>query len=196
MSRHFTVKDFITYNNPCFGCGKAVSFKIGFSNTDEMGSAITSYLRPTVGPQFTEIDLKITYNDTIKMYVFHKDNKILTSNQRGMIKYLNNHQLFLSSNCTCHTEIVSDILNLHLVTNNQFVEPTTLHYEKLIVTHNDNVYELHSSFLDKKSTLISYKKDTKPRPSPTTIEMPLIPKYKFKNRDHFLEKMKTYVLFS
>src|SRR5271167_3698355 len=109
--RKFTVKDFIGYNNPCFSCDNQINFKIGFLDLDVESSSKTSYsiphagpyipscpisyLRPTVTPQFTEIDLMITYSDALKLYIFHKTNKILTSSQRGLTKYLESHKLFL-----------------------------------------------------------------------------------------------------
>lgn len=196
--KKFTVKDFITYNNPCFACGKKITFKIGFYNTDEMGPVHSSFLRPTVMGNYTDIDLKITYMDSIKLYIFHKDNKILSNNQAGLTKYLSQHTLFLSSTCTCHSEIETENLDFHLVAERQYVSAVNIKFERLMVTEGDNLYQLNSSFCDKKSTLIVYKTDKQAAVSgtPTVIEMPLIPKYKFKNRDHFLEKMKTYILFS
>ena len=199
--KKLTVKDFITYNNPCFSCGKKITFKVGFYNTDEMGPVHSSFLRPVVMANYTEIDLKITYIDAVKLYIFHKDNKILSNNQSGLTKYLNEHKLFLSSTCTCHTEMESETLDFHLVTEHQRVAAVNIKYERLMVNDGDNVYQFNSSFLDKKSTLIVYKREeqtghTLGAPAPTVIEMPLIPKYKFKNKDHFLEKMKTYILFS
>lgn len=204
--KKFTVKDFIAYNNPCFGCGKNINFKIGFYSNNEMGKAWASYLRPSVLANYTEIDLKITYSDAVKLYIFHKTNKILTNNQAGLTKYLTEHKLFLSSTCQCQTTIETGPMDFHLLTENQFVSAVPISFEMLLVRSQDNIYQLTSSFPDNKSTLNVWKaEDTyikygklKPQlPSQaTTIEMPLIPKYKFKNKEHFLEKMKTYILFS
>lgn len=205
--RKFTVKDFITYNNPCFGCGKKITFKIAWYNTDEMGPVASSYLRPIVLANYTEVDLKITYIDAVKLYIFHKDNKILSNNQSGLTKYLSNHKLSLSATCTCYSEIESDILDFHLTTEHQYVAAVEIRSERLVVTDKNSTYRLYSSFPDNKSTLMVYKSNTdepssslpntKPSTSqPTTIEMPLIPKYKFRNKEHFIEKMKTYILFS
>lgn len=195
--RKFTVKDFITYNNPCFGCGKKITFRIGFYTTSEYSSPIASYLRPIVLANYTEVDLKISYIDMIKLYIFHKDNKILSNNQGGLTKYLSEHTMFLSSTCTCHSEIESEPLDFHLIEDKQHVAAVQIKSERLVVTDADNMYQFYSSFPDKKSTLIVYKQNNdQPTSQPTTIEMPLIPKYKFKSREHFLEKMKTYILFS
>lgn len=195
--RKFTVKDFITYNNPCFGCEKKITFRIGFYKDSEYSSPIASYLRPIVLANYTEVDLKISYTDMVKLYIFHKDNKILSNNQSGLTKYLGEHKLFLSSTCTCHAEIESEPLDFHLIADKQYVSAVQIRSERLVVTDPDNMYQFYSSFLDKKSTLMVYKQNTdQPTSQPLSIEMPLIPKYKFRNKEHFLDKMKTYILFS
>ena len=197
--RKLTVKDFITYNNPCFACGKKITFRIGFYKTSEWASPGASYLRPIVSANYTEVDLKISYIDMIKLYIFHKDNKILSNNQPGLTKYLSEHKLFLSSTCTCHSEIESELLDFHLVTEHQYVAAVNIRYERLMVADGDNIYQFNSSFSDNKSTLVVYKQSEQTpvgSPAPTVIEMPLIPKYKFKSKEHYLEKMKTYILFS
>ena len=197
MTRLFTVKDFITYNNPCFSCGKKIAFEISiYHNGIDRGSF--SYRTPIVLANYTEIDLKITYIDAVKLYIFHKDNKILSNNQSGLSKYLSDHRLSLRATCSCHSEIASEDLDFSLTTERQYVAAVRISFERLSVTEGDNNYHLISSFPDNKSVLTVWKTDrvTGFTNAPTTIEMPLIPKYKFRDREHFLEKMKLYTLFS
>ena len=191
--RKFTVADFIAYNNPCFSCDNQINFKIGFLDLET--KADISYLRPTVGPTYTEIDLLITYSDALKLYIFHKSNKILTNSQQGLTRYLSSHKLFLHSTCDrCYTQIESQYLDFNL--NKGFVAATGISSERLMVTDEHNLYQINSYFMANKSNLIVDSID-KTRPlSPTKLELPLIPKYRFRDKKHFLEKMKTYVLFS
>ena len=164
--KKFTVKDFITCNNPCFACGKKINFQIGYCRveTGELASSghqLASYLRPIVLANYTEVDLKITYIDAIKLYIFHKDNKILSNNQGGLANYLSNHKLFLVAECTCRTRTESGFLDFHLTTEHQYASAVEIRYECLMVTEKDNIYQFNSSFLDNKSTLIVYKNDGK-----------------------------------
>lgn len=191
--RKFTVKDFIAYNNPCFNCNNPINFKIGFSNSEPASE--TSYLRPTVNVLHTEIDLLITYADAVRLYIFHKTNKIATNNPAGLEKYLSTHQLFLQSTCdTCYTQITSECLDFQL--NKGFVKAAGIACERLMVSDKENLYQLTSLFATEKSHLVVDKVNRATPLSPFTLETPLLPKYRFKNKQHFLEKIKTYLLFS
>ena len=191
--RKFTVADFIAYNNPCFSCDNQINFKIGFLDLET--KADISYLRPTVGPTYTEIDLLITYSNALKLYIFHKTNKILTNNRQGLTRYLSGHKLFLRSACDkCYSQIESQYLDFNL--DKGRVLAVGISSERLVVMDKQNIYQINSFFLADKSNLIVDRID-KTRPlSPTNLELPLLPKYRFKNREHFIDKMKTYIVFS
>jgi hypothetical protein len=191
--KKFTVADFIAYNNPCFSCDNQINFKIGFLDLETR--ADISYLRPTVGPNYTEIDLLITYSDALKLYIFHKTNKILTNSQQALTRYLSGHKLFLQSTCDkCYSQIESQYLDFNL--NKGFVSAVGISSERLIVMDKQNIYQMNSFFMADKSNLTVDRID-KTRPlSPTSLELPLLPKYRFRDKGHFIDKMKTYVLFS
>lgn len=191
--KKFTVADFITYNNPCFSCDNQINFKIGFLDLESR--ADVSYLRATVTPNYTEIDLVITYSNALKLYIFHKTNKILTNNQQGLTRYLSGHKLFLHSACDkCYTQVESQYLDFNL--NKGFVNAVGISTERLIVMDNRNIYQINSFFMADKSHLTVDRIDKTQPLSPTTMDLPLLPKYRFRDKKHFLEKMKTYILFS
>lgn len=188
----FTVKDFIAYNNPCFGCSKPVNFKIGVYDMES--KADVYYIRPIVNEHCTEIDLKITYSDAVKLYIYHKTNKLLTNNKSGLEKYLGTHQLFLASECMkCASKSESHLLDFDLKKN--IVKAATILSERIVVTDKETVYIIDSSFSAKSSKMHVYKKKTASS-NDINLTLPLLPKSKFKNREHFLEKLKLYVLFS
>lgn len=194
--KKFTVKDFITYNNPCFSCNSQINFKIGFINLDGNPSNI-SFLRPIVTGEFTEIDLEIKYNDSLKLVIAHKTNKIQTNNIIALTKYLSRHKLFLCSTCDrCHTKIESHYLTFH--PRQGYVEAVGLSSEELFVFDNGNIYRIRTSFMEEKSSMSVCKKSGLDKRNPTTlhIELPLLPLYKLKNKETFLNKMKLYTLFS
>lgn len=192
--KRFTVKDFISYNNPCFSCGDKINFRIGFEDLTTQNDA--SYLRPVVTPEYTEVDLRITYSDSLKLFIFHKTNKILTNDKEKLTKYLVDHKLFLSSFCNCcHTQVESQFLTFHVPQG--YVEPVGISRETIKVITISNIYLIYSSFIDEKSILIVDKVDkSQSYGSALHLELPLLPKYRFKNREHFLEKVSTYITFS
>ncbi len=188
----FTVKDFITYYNPCFGCRKPVNFKIGIYDTES--KADVYYIRPIVTEHCTEINLKISYNDSIKLYIFHKTNKLLTNNRAGLEKYLKAHQLFLATECPiCAGKSETHLLEFDMEKN--YVKAATIMSERLVVTDKETVYIVDTSFGAKTSKMHVYKKKTASSKD-INLTLPLLPKSRFKDRKQFLEKMKLYVLFS
>jgi hypothetical protein len=191
--KKFTVKDFIDYNGPCFSCGNPINFKVGFLDLETKADA--SYLRPTVTANYTEIDLRITYENSLKLYIFHKTNKILTNSNQALTKYLSSRKLFLSSVCDkCLTQIESQYLDFNV--EKGFVSATAIATERLLVMDSHNLYQINSFFMANKSVLTVDKLDKTTPLSPLTLELPLLPKYRFRNKDHFLRKVKTYITFS
>lgn len=193
--RKFTVKDFIAYNNPCFSCGNPINFRIGFVDLETKSDA--SYLRPVVGPNYTEIDLIIKYStqEALKLRIFHKTNKILTNSNQGLTKYLSSHKLFLSSTCDkCHTQIESKFLEINV--DKGYIAAVGLSTERLMVMTDDRLFQVVSSFMEEKSTVYVDRLDRSHPTHPFVLELPLVPRSKFKNREHFLDKIKTYMTFS
>ncbi len=192
--RKFTVKDFITYNNPCFSCGNQINFRIGFLDLET--KADISYLRPVVGPQYTEVDLIIKYanQDALKLYIFHKTNKILTNSQQGLTKYLSSRKLFLASSCDrCYTKIESQYLDFNL--DKGFVAAVGISTERIMVNDGTSQYQIDSFFMAEKSHVAVTRLDSNAM-APFRLDLPLLPKYRFKNKEHFIQKMKTYITFS
>lgn len=191
--KKFTVKDFITYNNPCFSCGNKISFRIGSIATVSASDVI--YLRPNVTLDRTEVDLKISYTQTLQLWTFHKSNKILSSDIEGLTNYLTDHKLVLNSRCDhCYTTIESFPLEFNLPKG--FIKPVGVNKEMLIVSDDMNMYQIHSYFPEEKS-FVAIDRINKTTPvSPMRLELPLLPLYKFKDKEHFINKIKTYLIFS
>jgi len=191
--KKFKVKDFIEYNSPCFGCNNHINFKVGFINTIE---GVFSYLpKPNVTPEYTEIDLLINWSSSLTLHIFHKTNKFSTNNVKNLTKYLEDHKLFLYSNCDrCYTEITSQCLNFNF--ENGLISAVGLDAERLMVSDKEFSYQISSFYSTGKSNLIVDRIDKVKPISPLIIELPLLPKSRFKNRQHFLNKIKTYITFS
>jgi hypothetical protein len=188
--KHFTVKDFIAYNNPCFSCNQNVSITFGVAESGVDGWA---YLKPLITTGYTSIDLKITYTKTLKLVINHTTNKFTASDLAELASYLSTHRIFLRSQCDkCYSIIDSCYLDLNL--NKGFIHPTTISQESLIVTDDKNMYHVYSSFASENSVIIVDKLD-KPA-SPIRFDAPLITLSKFKNKERFLNKMRTYLVFS
>lgn len=189
--KFFTIKDFISYNNPCFSCNNQKILKIVSSPIKEniVGGGVL--LNPTISSTFLEVDLKITYLYSLKLKISHTSNKIIISNIDDLTKYLEQHTLYFVSRCNCcGTRISSNILTFDLTKS--FVKPLSIESEIICVKEGESFFILKSYFAQNKSNLIINKKDS----DPIELSLPLYPLLKFKNRDHFLSKMKMLALFS
>lgn len=191
--KKFTVKDFIAYNNPCFSCGRQIKFQIGFMDLDSRSDQ--SYLRPTVTKDYVEIDLRITYMNSLKLWIDHKTNKMFTSSPTALTKYLENHKLFLASTCDhCMTHIESQFLEFNMA--HGYVSAVGLARETLVVNEASKMYLITSSFIEEQSIITVNNLDRIKPMSPFTLELPLVPLYKLKTRERMLEKINTYLIFS
>jgi len=186
----FTINDFIAYNNPCFSCNSKIMFKLGFIDED---ASIISEFHPTIIKNYSETTLHHSYSDDLKLFIFHKTNKIFSNNFEGLTKWLRSHILFLSSTCPrCLTNIDSKKLEINL--DEMAVGATSIAYERLIVKNKDNIYTIYSDFYTNISNLVVEK--SKSQLPLTRLELSLIPRSFFESRNHFIQKMKLYSLLS
>lgn len=192
--RQGTVKDFISYNNPCFICSNHISIKIGNYRVTHNESKLI-YLTPLISPDYTEIDLRITYNSHLTLKITNKTNRFQTNNPSALVKYLEENDLFLVSQCVCYSIIESSPLKFDM--NKGFIKPFGISKEIIMVNDDDNnMYFLYSVVDDSQSILEVTKLDKVFPLSPSKLVLPLTLRRKFKSKEHFLNKMKTYLTFS
>lgn len=186
----FTLKDFITYNNPCFSCNENIFLRVRVTgNNRHMDSQ--GWLRPLVKPELTEISIKENYSNALKLQILHQSNKILTSDLIELSEYLKEHRLYLTSQCgNCSTTIDTEQLEFNL--EKGFLKPVKLAREDLLVQEPGSTYHVSSNFSKKKSRVHIYK----PGSQPIEIDLPLYSLAKFKTKEKFLHKLKTYAIFS
>lgn len=191
--KRFSVKDFISYNSPCFSCNNPILVRVGVTHRDL--TAQESSLRPFIQSSHTEIDLKITYNSVLKMAIDHKTNKFAVNDMGALTKYFEDHKLFLELSCNkCYTTITSHHLEFDL--NRRFIKAVGISQENLITNDGSNMYQIHSSFIKETSLVYVTKIDKATPVSPIRFETPLMPLGKFKDKEHLISKLKLYATFS
>jgi len=182
----FTFKDFLLTNTPCFACGKEIN--ISFWSLKE-GDLYATEIKPKILSNCFHLPMSITYHSTLILNIFFKDNKIETSNMSALTKYLQEHKLFLSCDCICSSIVASGSFSFSL--EKKFIKPfeTDIEYTYFI---KENI-KIYSFYSNNETFIYFYDKD---RVNPEKIKTTLIPRYKFKNRDEMLSKIKLYCLFS
>lgn len=194
--KKFFVKDFIRYSTPCFGCGKANDFRLGFQQTNGAVNNV-GILNVNVNNRYTEV-IFTKFNSSLAIWVFHKTNKILASDNGQLIEHLSKLQLFLNTSCKiCNTTISSN--NLEIDFNKNVIMPTTIRHEYAKISHKGQTYILDSNFKEQKSRgyVLKYANEKiNTISSSVDFDLPLLPFYKLKNRETLLKKLNTYLIFS
>lgn len=191
--KKFTIKDFIAYNNPCLNCNESISLTFsgsGYRDITESSPISIFSLRPFVSSKYTEVNLSVTYNNLLKVIIDHKTNSFSSNNIEALKSYMELHRIYLFSSCNkCGTNITSKYLEFDFDKN--LINATEIETENIIVIDGSVSYNLYSDFIDNE-TILSVLNDS----SDFRIKLSLLPKYKFKNKQHFIDKIKTYLTFS
>lgn len=193
----FTVKDFIAYNNPCFSCGELISLRVGTVPTNASSGRAKkkkiSWITPVVSPETVDIDLRITYSTALKLQIAHKTNKFQSNDPGRLLTFLTKNHVCLSIECDCLTRVTSQWLEFDI--RRGHIRAFEISNELVVVRDSRNMYILDSFFDDNQSIIVvtTNKLDGS---EPTRIELPLMPLYKFTDRKHFINKMRTYLTFS
>jgi len=190
--KEFTVKEFIGYNNPCFSCGENIHFSFALKQDDMDGSTV---LRPTVTIDNTTVDLKVSYRESLQLLIVHQTNKFIAYNSKELENFLKKTEVFLISKCNkCFTNVESDYLDFNF--EKGFIKPVSLFREVVMMSDDSYRYHIRSNFSNSKSFVVIDRIDKVTPISPITFEAPILPMSKFKNKKQFMDKMKTYMVFS
>lgn len=188
--KKFTVKDFLKLNSPCYGCGKKVNVYVCTVST-----ANEVKLNLVVSPAGYLVILSKTYNDRLTLLIEPKTNKFATNDGPKLIKYLKSRGIFLSVECNdCMTVMTSEPLEFNFV--GEYIKPVGMASQSVVLKDKNNNYVIYSDFgADRTHISIFSIKEGSPT-SFSQLELPLLPHYRFKDQQHFMSKIKTYMLFS
>lgn len=188
----FTVKDFLMLNSPCFGCGGDIDIRIGVTNTE---LDLDVYLKPSYALQHLTIPLVIKYNSSLKLIIDCKTNKFAASDLALLTAYLKSNKLFLSCRCSlCLTTFVSEHLEFNL--RRQYIKPVGVLREFIIVQDRKNKYEFYS-IASRESTMLTVFSMKDGYMSKTFhLDLPIIHRHRFKDKEHLMNKIRTYLVFS
>ena len=126
-AKKFFVKDFVQYVTPCFGCDRANDLSFAFINKGSGELKEGGRVKAIVTDKYVQVDLHIRYSSTLTLWIFHKTNKIVTSEDVNFSNFLAKRDLFLVGHCGgCETEIMSNKLDFQ--TFNKVVGPTTINH--------------------------------------------------------------------
>ena len=194
MSKSFTVKDFIKYNGPCFNCGNKI-----FVSIKEYDCLIVNGLNSIssfeIKGDIIEATLKLNYSYILNLTINISNNKYETSNIHKLMAYLASRDIVLFSECKkCKSYIHTESLKFG---PKAFILPTKISAEKFLFSDNLNNYTITSDFKNNKTIITSLPKNYNDYYQELiSLDISLLPLYKFKTREKILQKIKTLILFS
>lgn len=184
--KNFTVKDFIDYNNPCMNCGINISLELRVVNHH---SNQETTFKPSIENGELKFNLLIKYNSSLYLKIFHTSNKFETNDEEYFSKYLETHSLTLRNCCSrCDSIFRSSILDF----TKNFIKPFQINFEKIVVYDEGATYTLLAVPVNNKSFLTIFNKQGKY----SELALPFLNRAMFKDKIHFMKKIKTYLIFS
>jgi hypothetical protein len=191
--RSFTILDFLKLNSPCFCCGEPIevgAYLIGSSITG------TVYLKPNMSKTHLSVDLSIKYETAISLSIDLKTNKFVAScPMKTLASFFKDRKLSIETQCRDCSGITSDTLSFNFY--KAFIKPVEVAYEWYWLRHKNHVYVVSSGYDEDitKVMLTTYSGYDKIA-SETTYNYPLIPRYRFKDRQAMIDKLKLYTALS
>lgn len=186
-------KEFVLYNAPCFNCKSKISIELNIHNHtgDISPSAMLSNINCSVFKNFTDINLKVSYHDSLHLKIIHKTNIFETNNIKRLKNFFETHDVFVASACTgCFSYADSSILELDYKYFR--IKPISVISEHISLQHNDMHCYIDTNFIKNKSEISAFI-NGKHSLNVTTDAINI---NKLKNKEAFFKKIKTYITFS
>ena len=182
----YTLKDFIKYSSPCFSCSSKILIQINVYDSINKESFI---LKPIFYKDFLQIDLKLTYDETLYIKFYYKNNYFITNNLRALTEYLQQFTLYMRSLCDeCNSFVLTSELKFNFKSG--YIFQIFILKKNYYIKNNNLIYNLISHY-DLKKSYVSVINDLDIKSK--EIETPLI---KIKNKEKLLLKIKNIILFS
>lgn len=210
--KKFFVKDFIQYASPCFACNGTPRLRVSFRQKGDLPGSISyqGTITPVVTDNHIEIDMSVKYGSHVKVWILPKTNKYVTNDDAGFSQQIAKRTLHLFTECSCGTIFESNDLDFQ--TFNKVIGATTIRHEYITFQEKSTRYILDSDFIQGKTkatvakinqsqTTIQTKTGSMgqvllPIPSQLEFNLPLLPKYKVRNKQYLIDKLKIYTIFS
>jgi hypothetical protein len=189
--KKFSLKDFIACNSPCFACGELINFRLIAHDFINYSREIV--FKPTVTKDFTVIDLHVGWKDSLRLSIEHKTNKFATNDLSALKKYSKDRKLLLKCECNhCNSSVTTNYLEFDW--QRDFIKAVGINLEDTIMKDEKNIYQVYSQYHYNHTAI--YVTSIGALPAISRLDTPLIPRSKFKSRNEFIRKIKTYILFS
>jgi hypothetical protein len=186
--KKFSLKDFVNYNSPCFSCGQLINLELISKDNQTF-----VHLKPVINQHYTTITLHIGWGKNLTLAIDHRTNKFATNDMIAFKTYLTINQLFLRCKCgNCQSYCDSEYFEFQL--DQGIVRAVSISEEALVFHDQESTYYVDSFYPEEKTVISITEKETPYKGF--TLTTPLMPRWKFKNKEQLLNKIRLYATFS
>lgn len=188
--KKFTIKDMMLYHNPCRACGNNTNFSFCVISCVQDSPSVRDWkIRPELNDSYLKIPLSIRYKYRLDLHINLLTNEFIVHSKKSLYDFLKNHQIYAQAVCgKCGSYINTDFL---FTENDKFIKPVGL-YVEVFYFKNEGCDLIVKNNYEGGATTITFNKSNGHK----TLNVPLIPMYKFKTNEALFQKIKMMLTFS
>lgn len=193
--RKLTLKDFLTFYTPCLSCKNKINLtwiarKSSLAMTPNVGE-----FSPTLDGKSLTIDLKTTYYNRFSLMIDIITHTFISSDSSEFAKYAAETECYVQAKCfKCNSQVMTTDLKFDV--NKRILKPVSIKGEIWHITDEENIYNIYTNTDKEESEIIVDKINAVTPLSPWRRTIEALPINKFSSREDFLDRIKTYMVFS
>jgi hypothetical protein len=193
----FTIKDLMLYNQPCLCCGGKTTLRWSITPSGGMTKQSTIPFELDASGMI-RFPLQVRYDNNLSVLVAPASNAYQAVSQSGTPNlfphFIRNHSIRCRITCNgCPAEILS----MPLIFENDYIAPVALDVEFFLIKDSGYRYFLDTHHQEDNTCLIvDFDTQFYPPEQPKRYDLPLMPRYHFKDRQQLISRLKVCVLFA
>lgn len=206
--RKLTLKDFLSFYTPCLSCNakNSLSWIVNYrspkllapSNINQMLAPSNINLGeflPVLNGKQLEIDLKVTYFNKFSLMIDIVSHSFISSDASQFLSYTLETNCFIQLKCMkCNSHVITN--NLEFDTKRRLLKPLTIKGELWHICDEENIYNVYTNMDKEESEIIVDKINATTPLTPWRKILEALPINRFSSKEEFLERIKTYMVFS
>lgn len=195
--RKLTLKDFLSFYAPCLSCGNKnnLSWIVIYKNKQLPPNYNLGEFSPNINGKLLEIDLKTTYFEKFSLMIDIVSHNFISSDASQMMAYAMDTDCQVQLKCMrCNSQVISSKLEFDF--NKRILLPLTVKGEIWHITDSEYMYGIFTNTDSGQSEIIVDKISSATPLSPWRKILDAIYINKFSSKEEFLERIKTYMVFS
>jgi len=193
--RQLTLKDFLSFYSPCISCKNKVNLSWAAKKSSLQFAGNVGEFSPTLEGKNLTIDLKTTYFNRFSLMIDIVTHAFITSDSAEFIKYAAETECFLQAKCfKCNSQVRTT--NFKFDTNKRLLKPLSIKDEMWHITDEGYLYNVYTNMESGESDFIVDKIEQPTHLNAWNKKLEAMPINRFTSREDFLERIKTYMVFS